>query len=61
MNNLLVDTNSIRYKNNNKYKQYFLGDFAHDTKEIRDILNQKGLHTIIPQNIKNMKDKNKII
>jgi hypothetical protein len=38
-----------------------LGDFAHDTREIRDILKQKGLRAIIPQNIKNIKGKNKII
>jgi hypothetical protein len=41
MNKKLVNTNSIRYKNNDEYKQYFLGDSAYDTKEIRDILNQK--------------------
>jgi hypothetical protein len=61
INNLLMNTNSIRYKNNNRYKQYFLGDSAYDTKEIRDILKQKRLYAIIHQNIKNIKDKNKII
>jgi CRISPR/Cas system Type II protein with McrA/HNH and RuvC-like nuclease domain len=55
MNNLLVNTNSVRYKNNNRHKQYFLEDSAYDTKEIRDILKQKGLHDIIPQNIKKYK------
>jgi hypothetical protein len=58
MNNLSVSTNSIRH-NNNRYKQYFLGDSTYDTKEIRDILKQKGLHAIILQNIKNINDKTK--
>lgn len=54
--NLLVVTNSDEYKNNNRYKQYFMGDKGYVSKDVNKFLTDKGYKVIIPTK-KNMKNK----
>lgn len=59
-NNLLINPNTFKYKNHNRYKQYLLADKGYDSKEIRNLLENKGYIPIIPYNKRNTKDKKKI-
>lgn len=59
-NNMLVDTNPLKYQYTNKYKQYLLADTAYDSKKIRDKLINDGYNPIIEHNKRNTKDKTKI-
>ena len=47
INNMYIDTKSYLYKNNNRYKQYFLADKGYDTKKIT----QKGQSSFGAENI----------
>ena len=47
-------------KKNNKHKRYMLADAIYDTKNIRNKIKELNIKAIIPPNIKNTKDKNKI-
>jgi hypothetical protein len=55
-NNILIDTQTNTYNKNNKYKQYFLGDKAYDTNDIRNTLKNDNLTTIIDYNHRRTKD-----
>lgn len=59
-NNLLIETNTNRYKDHNRYKQYFLADKMYDTKEFRKKITDKGYSCIIDYNKRNTKNINKI-
>ena len=59
--NIHATPNTHKYKNANKYKQYFLADKGYDTNEAKNIAANKGYTVIIPQNRRNIKDPNKII
>ena len=56
----LVNIDPLKYKNNNKYKQYLLADKGYDFKKIFQFGNQHGYTVIIPQNKRNIKDPQKI-
>lgn len=58
--NMYVNPQTIKYKNSNKHKQYFLADKGYDTNEIRTFLENEGYNVIIPHNKRNTKDPNKI-
>ena len=62
------NTNTKKYINNHRYKQYFLADAGYDSKESMEMLKEKGYIGIIPKNrrrskteIPPMSDKEKII
>lgn len=58
--NMLVDTETRKYKNVNKHKHYFLADKGYDSNIIRNMLIEKGYYVIIPFNKKNTKNISKI-
>lgn len=60
VDNMYYDPNPNKYKNTNKYKQYFLADSGYDSKENIKYLEDKGYHVIIPQNKRNTKDVSKL-
>jgi len=57
---IIIDTVAYKYKNSNRYKQYFLADKIYDTNEIKNLMNKDGFNCIIPQNRRNIKDKKKL-
>lgn len=57
INNMVVKCNTYKYRNHNRYKQYFLGDPAYDTKTISKILKEKGYTPVIKQNPRGIKKK----
>jgi transposase len=58
--NMLVDTETYKYKNVNKHKHYFLADKGYDSNIIRNMLIEKGYYVIIPFNKRNTKNISKI-
>ena len=60
VDNLFIETNSYQYKNNNRYKQYFLGDKGYYSKNNKLILSEKGYKPIIGINNRNTKNPKKI-
>ena len=60
LDNLLIETKTVEYKEFNKYRQYFLADKGYDTKHIRNIVTEKGYTPIIDHNNRNTKDIAKI-
>ena len=60
INNCVINTNTEKYKNHNRFKQYFLADSGYDSKNNHDLLINKGYIPIIIQNRKNIKDQKKI-
>jgi transposase len=58
--NFLIDPETNKYKNNNRYKQYLLGDKGYDSKELQNKINEKGYEFISPKNKRNIKDKEKL-
>lgn len=59
-NNMYVETNTKKYHNNNRYKQYFLADKGYDSEKVRDLLQENGYIPIIDYNKRNTKDETKI-
>jgi len=57
---MLIKTDTKKYKNHNRFKQYFLADKGYDTKSVRDILKKKHYISIIAHNKRNTKNTNKI-
>jgi len=57
INNMVVECNTYKYHNHNRYKQYFIGDPAYDTKDIAKILKKKGYTQVIKQNPRRIKKK----
>jgi len=47
---------TMKQKNNNRYKQIFMADKGYDSKDILKILKKKGYKPIIPQNLRNIKN-----
>ena len=60
LQNMLIDTNTKKFVNNNRYKQYFLGDKGYDSQKIRNILSEKGYIPLIDYNKRNTRDPKKI-
>lgn len=60
LNNLNIDTQPLKYKNANKYKQYFLADGGYDSSSNITLLKNKGYIPIIAHNKRNTKNINKI-
>ena len=60
LNTLLIVTNTHKYKNNNRFKQYLMADKGYDSKKIRKQLSDFGYTVIIPYNKRNTKNINKI-
>jgi hypothetical protein len=58
---LLIDADTIKYKGNNKNKQYFLADKGYDSKKVRELVSKKGYIYICPQNKRNIKTESKIV
>ena len=58
---MLIVTNSRKYKNHNRYKQYFLADKGYDSKKIKHVLVNNGYIPLIAQNRRNIKDTSKLI
>jgi len=57
---LLIKTNTRKYKNHNRFKQYFLADKGYDTKVNRKILKNEHYIPIIAYNKRNTNNPNKI-
>lgn len=57
LNNMLILTNTNKYKSSNKHKQYILGDKGYDTKNIRKLFSDIGYNVIIDYNKRNTKNK----
>ena len=57
VNNITIDSNTNKYKNHNRYKQYFLADKGYDSKENNNLLLAKGYTPVIAQNKRNIKNK----
>lgn len=54
---IMINCNTYRYRNHNRYKQYFLTDKGYDSKNNMNLLIQKGYNPLISQNIRNTKDR----
>jgi len=57
INEKIINTDTIKYKNNNRYKQYLLGDSGYDSNKNAQLLKKKGYTPIIIQNKRNIKNK----
>jgi hypothetical protein len=57
---MMINPETIKYKNINKYKQYFMADSAFDTKKIINKLNNNGYNVLIEQNRRKIKDSSKL-
>lgn len=53
----VIDCKTKKYKNHNRYKQYFLADKGYDSKKNHKLLTDKGYIPIICQNRRNIKNK----
>ena len=60
MDNIIIECDTKRYQNHNRYKQYILADKGYDSKNNHDISIKKGYTPLIAQNIRNTKDPKKI-
>ena len=60
LNYFLIDPETERVENNNKFKQNMFGDSAYFTKKIYDILKKKGYTPITDTNIRRTKNKHKL-
>lgn len=58
--NMKINTHADKYKHSNRHKQYFLADIGYDSNKIKKLMSKDGYTCIIPQNIRNTKNKNKI-
>lgn len=56
----VIDCNTKKYQNHNRFKQYFLADSGYDSKANHELLIEKGYTPIIIQNRRNIKDKKKL-
>lgn len=59
INKCIINCKTKQYQNNNRYKQYLLGDPGYDSKENIKLLKKKGYTPLIIQNIRNIKDNKK--
>lgn len=59
VNNLIINCNTKKYQNHNRYKQYMLADSGYDSNINNNLLVKKGYTTII-QNRRNIKNKHKL-
>ena len=57
LQSITVNTNTRKYRNHNRYKQYFLADAAYSSAYIRTYLMKKGYIPIIAHNKRNTKNK----
>lgn len=57
INNCVINCNTKKYSNHNRFKQYLLADSGYDSKNNHNILTKKGYTPIIIQNRKNIKNK----
>jgi transposase len=55
IDNMAVNTNSLKYVNNNRYKQYLSADKGYDSKKIRKKIKKRGFIPVIPRNKRNCK------
>jgi transposase len=60
LDNMIINPNPNKYKNNNRYKQYFLADKGYDSSALRNKLKHLGYTSIIDHNKRNIKDPKKI-
>lgn len=60
INELIYDPKSLKYKNNNRYKQYFLADADYDSRAIREELTSRGYKVFIPKNKRGTKIASKV-
>lgn len=60
INELIYDPKSLKYKNNNRYKQYFLADAGYDSRAIREELTSRGYKVFIPKNKRGTKIASKV-
>jgi hypothetical protein len=58
INNCIIDCNTKKYKNHNRYKQTMLADAGYDSKMNYKILKKRGYKTIILQNKRSIKNEN---
>lgn len=56
VNNCVIDCNTKKYANHNRYKQYLLADSGYDSKSNNQLLLDKGYIPIILQNKRNIKN-----
>jgi len=57
---IAVNCNTYKYRNHNRYKQYFLGDSGYDSKQNIKLLLEKGYKPIIKSNPRGTKKKHLI-
>lgn len=57
VNKCVINCNTLKYCNHNRYKQYFLGDSGYDSKKNNNFLIAKGYSPIICPNRRNTKNK----
>jgi transposase len=55
-NAMLIETNTNKYKEHNRYKQYIMADSMYDANKIRKVTQDKGYVTIIDYNKRNSKN-----
>ena len=56
INKIVIDCNTYRYRNHNRYKQYLLADKGYDSKKNHNFLKKKGYNPLIAQNIRGTKN-----
>lgn len=57
VNKCVINCDTKKYSNHNRFKQYFLADSGYDSKQNNEILIKKGYIPIIIQNRRNIKNK----
>ena len=57
INKRIINCNTNKYRNHNRYKQYLLADKGYDSKNNHKIIIKKGYIPLIAQNIRNIKNK----
>ncbi len=60
VDNCVIECNTKKYANHNRYKQYLLADSGYDSKANHKLLRKKGYTPIIIPNNRNTKNKKKI-
>lgn len=60
IDNPIIDPEADKYKNNNRYKQYILGDKGYDSRENREKFEEKGYTCIIDCNNRGTKNPKKM-
>lgn len=56
--NIVINCNTKRYSNHNRFKQYFLADSGYDSKNNIKLIKKLGYTSLIKYNKKNTKNKN---